>query len=147
MKNSVAQFFDKYAVDFNLIYGGKNNFLNNFVNNHLRKSMKIRFIMTMEGCCPLDGKKIIDIGCGTGHYAIALAKRGAEYIYGIDFAQRMIDLAKKNAEVSGVGNKCHFNLVDFMAEPISAVFDYAIIMGFMDYSKEPKAVIKKVLLF
>ena len=48
MKNSVAQFFDKYAVDFNLIYGGKNNFLNNFVNNHLRKSMKIRFIIILE---------------------------------------------------------------------------------------------------
>lgn len=145
MKTDVAGFFDKYAVDFNAIYGGKSGVFNNLINNYLRKSMKIRFIKTIEGCSPLDGKKIIDIGCGAGHYSIAMAKKGAEYIYGIDFAQGMIDLAKKTAEQSGVKDRCRFDLLDFMTTPITELFDYAIIMGFMDYIREPRRVIEKAL--
>jgi len=145
MESNVAKFFDKYAVDFNAIYGGRNGLLNSLINKYLRKSMMLRFVKTMEGCSPIDGKKIIDIGCGAGHYAVALAKNGAAYIYGIDFAQSMIDLARKHAQQSGVGNKCKFDLADFMTQPIEEKFDYAILMGFMDYIKEPRSVIEKVL--
>ena len=144
MKNNVAEFFDKYAIDFNSIYAERNNF-SNFINSHLRRSMKLRFIKTIENCYPLNGKNIIDIGCGAGHYVIALAKNGADHVYGIDFAQGMIDLAKKKAEQSGVGNKCKFALVDFMSDSISSTFDYSILMGFMDYIKEPRAVIGKAI--
>jgi len=145
MKNKVAEFFDKYSINFNSIYGGSSSFFNNLINNHFRKAMKIRFIKTIEGCYPLNGKRIIDIGCGSGHYAITLAKNGAEYLYGIDFAQGMIDLAQKNAKQSGVYNKCKFDLVNFVSDPVNSTFDYAILMGFMDYIQEPKAVIEKAL--
>jgi ubiquinone/menaquinone biosynthesis C-methylase UbiE len=145
MKNKVARFFDKYSIGFNSIYGSNSNLFNNFINNYFRKAMKIRFIKTMEGCFPVKGKTIIDIGCGAGHYAVALAKSGAQHIYGIDFAQGMINLAKKSAAQAQVNDICSFHLGDFMTEPISGVFDYAILMGLMDYIKEPREVIKKVL--
>ncbi len=141
----VADFFDKYAFDFNSIYGTGSNPLMNFLNKKLRKSMEIRFIKTIDGCDLIEGCRIIDIGCGAGHYTIALAKKGAAYLYGIDFAKNMIDLARNNAEKAGVGDKCKFDLSDFLAEPIQDEFDYSIIMGFMDYSKNPRAVIEKVL--
>jgi len=147
MKNSVATFFDKYAVDFDSIYGPQNNFFDKFINEHFRKCMKIRFIKTIEGCSPVDGKSVIDIGCGAGQYVRALVKKGAGYVYGIDFAQGMIDLARKNAVCDGIESKCKFDLVDFLADPIPGTFDYAVVMGFMDYMKEPKAVVKKVLSF
>ncbi len=145
MKNKVAVFFDKYSIDFDSIYGDNSNLFNNFINNYFRKAMKLRFIKTLEGCFPVEGKTIIDIGCGAGQYVIALAKRGAEHVYGVDFAQGMIDLAKKNAEQAGVSNKCEFDLVNFITDPVKPAFDYAILMGFMDYIQEPKAVIEKVL--
>jgi len=145
MRNKVEDFFDKYAVDFNSIYGGKNNLFNSFVNNYLRKAMKLRFIKTIQGCQPLEGKKIIDIGCGAGHYEIALANKGAGHIYAIDFAKGMLDLAKKNVEKAGVADKCSFEIVNFMSEPVKGIFDYAILMGFMDYIQDPKAVIEKVI--
>lgn len=145
MKNKVSEFFDKYAVDFNSIYGEGGNFFNNFINNHLRKAMKLRFIKTIEGCYPLNGKKVIDIGCGAGQYAVALAKNGAEYVYGIDFTRGMIDLAKKKAEQSGVSDKCKFDLVDFISDPVRSIFDYVILMGFLDYVQEPKIVIGNAL--
>src|SRR4030042_589240 len=50
------------------------------------------------------GKKILDLGCGTGNYAIAIAKKGGTAT-GIDSSEEMILLAKEKAESSGVSAK------------------------------------------
>ncbi|MBU4305744.1 MAG: methyltransferase domain-containing protein [Candidatus Omnitrophica bacterium] len=144
-KKSTAEFFDSYAHGFNAIYGNKNTFLNNLINKYFRESMKLRYDKTIEGCYPIKGKTVIDIGCGPGHYSITLAKKGADYISGIDFAEAMIDLARQNAKNTGVENKCNFILGDFMNTVIKDKFDYSIVMGFMDYIEEPWKVIEKVL--
>jgi SAM-dependent methyltransferase len=43
----------------------------------------------------LRGKRLLDVGCGTGHLAAAAAKRGAE-TEGIDFASAMVAAAAAN---------------------------------------------------
>ncbi len=144
-KRSTSEFFDTYAHGFSAIYGNKNTFLNNLINQYFRKSIKLRFYKTIEGCYPIKGKSVIDIGCGPGHYSITLAKKGAKYVCGIDFAEGMIDLARQNAKYAGVEDRCNFILGDFVAEVIKDKFDYSIVMGFMDYSKEPRKLIEKVL--
>jgi ubiquinone/menaquinone biosynthesis C-methylase UbiE len=50
-----------------------------------------RFIPMMGN---VKGKKILDLGCGTGRNAIFLAKKGAE-VYGIDFSDEMIAEIRK----------------------------------------------------
>ncbi|MEW5761544.1 MAG: methyltransferase domain-containing protein [Candidatus Thermoplasmatota archaeon] len=144
-KKSTSDFFDSYAHDFNSIYGNKKTFVTSLINKYFRKSMKLRFIKTIEGCYPIEGKSVIDIGCGPGHYSIALAKKGAKYVCAIDFAKEMINLAKENAERAGVADKCNFIFGDFMTYPIKDKFDYSIVMGFMDYINEPRKAIEKVL--
>lgn len=48
---------------------------------------------------PESGKLYLDIGCGTGNYTIALAKRGIS-LWGIDPSEKMLNEAKsKNPEV------------------------------------------------
>ena len=47
------------------------------------------------------GKKILDAGCGTGRYAVQLAKKGAE-VYGIDISEKMLEIAKKKAKENRV---------------------------------------------
>jgi SAM-dependent methyltransferase len=42
----------------------------------------------------IKGKKVIDLGCGTGRISKILSKRGAE-VYGIDISKEMINIAKK----------------------------------------------------
>ncbi len=107
--------------------------------------MRLRYIRTIENCEPIKGRKIIDIGCGPGHYAIALANKGAEFILGIDAAKGMLELAKQKAKSAGVENKCNFILGDFLTYPIKEKFDYSIVMGFMDYIENPRKIIEKVL--
>ena len=86
-------FFDGYARDFDAIYGTRRS-ITNILNPILRRSMRSRYDKTLLYSQPLTGKTALDIGCGPGHYSIALAGLGARKVLGIDFAQEMITLAR-----------------------------------------------------
>jgi ubiquinone/menaquinone biosynthesis C-methylase UbiE len=140
-----AEFFDSYARDFSAIYGNENTLVNSVVNKLFRKSMVLRYDRTLAGCAPIEGKTVIDIGCGPGHYGVELARRGAGRVLGVDFAPGMIDIAKQRAGRAGVGDRCTFTLGDFLTATGDETFDYAIVMGFMDYIADPADLIGKVL--
>ena len=102
------------------------NFINHFFELHRRK-------------------KVFDIGCGPGHYSIALSKAGAKRVTGIDFADEMINIAKQRSKEENVFHKCEFQIADIFGFEISEKFDYSILMGFMDYIADPAELIKKVI--
>ena len=143
---TVSEFFDSYAGDFDAIYGTKNTMLNRLLNRYLRASMRIRFEKVLASCDPIKGKSVIDIGSGPGHFAISLARKGADHVLGIDFAEGMNELATRHAEQAGVADRCRFDFGDFLEYEIPEQFDYAVVMGFMDYIADPSTVIRKVLL-
>ncbi|HSZ81887.1 MAG TPA: methyltransferase domain-containing protein [Polyangia bacterium] len=145
METRTAHFFDQYAGDFSAIYGNDNTPVNAVVNRLFRKSMMMRYERTLSGCNPIEGKTVIDIGCGPGHYSVALAARGAARVLGVDFAPGMIEIAKQRAERANVADRCTFTLGDFLEVTGDEKFDYAIVMGFMDYIQDPKALMEKVL--
>lgn len=138
-------FFDSYAYDFDALYGAPQNILSSVINPLFRKSMKLRFEKTIEYTAPVDGKTILDIGCGPGHYAVALSKAGAKNLVGIDFAPEMIKIAKEKSQVTGVASVCTFLVTDIFEFQSDFKFDYAILMGFMDYISDPKKLIEKVI--
>jgi len=140
-----SQFFDAYAHDFNAIYGNSNTFVNRLINRHFRSSMRLRYEKTISGCSPVEGMSVLDIGCGPGHYSVALAKNGAVRVFGIDFADEMIAIASQQARSAGVGAKCQFARCDFQEDAIEGKYDYTIVMGFMDYMADAKKTIDKVL--
>ena len=142
---TVSEFFDSYAGDFDAIYGTKNTMLNRLLNRYLRASMRIRFEKVLASCDPIQGKSVIDIGSGPGHFSISLARKGADHVLGVDFAESMNELAARHAEQAGVANVCRFEFGDFLEYEIPQQFDYAVVMGFMDYIADPKTVIRKVL--
>jgi SAM-dependent methyltransferase len=145
MDERTSHFFDDYAADFDSIYGNDNRALEQIVNRLFRRAMLVRYEKTLAGCRPAEGRSIIDIGCGPGHYGIALARAGAAKVLGLDFAPGMLKIARERAAAYGVAERCTFALGDFLTYPISERFDYAIVMGFMDYIRDPRAVIDRVL--
>jgi ubiquinone/menaquinone biosynthesis C-methylase UbiE len=50
---------------------------------------------------PLDGRRVLDVGTGTGRAAIALAKRGAD-VTGVDASAEMLAVAEQRARAAGV---------------------------------------------
>ncbi|HEY6351171.1 MAG TPA: methyltransferase domain-containing protein [Candidatus Angelobacter sp.] len=143
-ESKVSQFFDGYAHDFDAIYGNKNGWLNSVINKLFRRTMERRYRKTLEGCSPIEGRSVLDVGCGPGHYSVALAKRGAGEVLGIDFADGMLQVARERAAKEGV-TTCRFEKRDFLNFNFDRKFDYTIVMGFMDYAHQPAEVVKKAL--
>ncbi len=137
-------FFEGYARDFDHIYeeGGKGP-IARFIDTGLRKEMRIRFEKAFESLAPMQGRSMLDAGCGGGRYAIPAAKAGASHVLGIDFSPSMLDLARQKATAEGVGDVCRFELGDLLTYPVAEKsFDYAIAIGFFDYQKDPEAALR-----
>lgn len=67
--------------------------------------------------------KILDIGIGTGALTRLLYKKGA-HIYGVDFSEKMLQLAKKN--MPG-GTFCRFDFKNGLPEELKGIkFDYIV---------------------
>ena len=142
---TVSEFFNRYARDFDAFYGTRNDLFNRLINRYFRRSMRLRFEKTIAGCHPIQGGSVIDIGCGPGLYAITLARRGANPVVGVDLAEAMLSIARRHAHEAGVAEKCSWVLGDFLAYPVERKYDYAIVMGFMDYVADPIPLVRKVL--
>lgn len=74
------------------------------------------------------GGRVIDLTCGPGLYATALARRGAR-VTGVDFSPASIAYARQLALDEGVGDLCTFVEADLRAwEPEPGAFDAAIFL-------------------
>jgi len=118
VNDRTSGFFDRYAVDFDSIYGNDNRALERVANRLFRHAMLVRYQKTIAGCQPVAGKTVIDIGSGPGHYSIALARQGARKVLGLDFAPGMLKIARERAEVAGVTERCSFEHGDFLSYPL-----------------------------
>ncbi|MBS3794770.1 MAG: class I SAM-dependent methyltransferase [Candidatus Thorarchaeota archaeon] len=76
----------------------------------------------------VDGKRILDLACGTGRHAMELDKRGA-VVKGIDNSSNMIKKARELAERSG--SDAEFLVADMrdMKKSISGNFDLVLCLG------------------
>lgn len=68
--------------------------------NHETTSMMLEAILKEE----LTGKKILDMGCGTGILGILASMKGASEITAIDIDEWSVKGTTENAELNGIGN-------------------------------------------
>ncbi len=95
--------------------------------------------VSLDALGDLTGKHILEIGCGTGQLAIAIAERGAS-VLAIDICPEMIKYAKKNAALCKVTDRVQFQVVDFEELDISSKrqFDWIIAITVFEYSVNPE---------
>lgn len=60
----------------------------------------------------IEGKKVVDLGCGTGIFAIGAALLGAREVIGVDVDPEVIEIAKVQASKIGVDSITEFILED-----------------------------------
>jgi 2-polyprenyl-3-methyl-5-hydroxy-6-metoxy-1,4-benzoquinol methylase len=147
----VKEYFERIARRFDSYYreeaetGGP---VAKIAHHIFRKpAMACRFEVTFEFLGDLRGKNILDVGCGSGIYAVEIALRGGRSI-GVDVSQAMIDLAERNASEAGVSGSCRFQVQDIMTyEGGGDPFSSCLAIGFFDYiePEKQKAVLAKLL--
>lgn len=79
---------------------------------------EVEFLVDALGLRP--GVRVLDVGCGPGRHAHALARRGIE-VHGVDIAQSFVDLARAEAPPGAT-----FDRLDARALPFESEFDAVI---------------------
>jgi 2-polyprenyl-3-methyl-5-hydroxy-6-metoxy-1,4-benzoquinol methylase len=141
----VGTYFDRAANTFDTFYDYKRSLFMQWVDKKFRSDVFRRYYLTFETLKPLNGKTVLDIGCGSGPYTVEAARRGSKRVVGLDMAKAMIDLARQRAAAAGVADKCEFVLGTFPQDAPQEIFDYAIVMGVMDYIADPSSFLSSVV--
>jgi ribosomal protein L11 methyltransferase len=87
--------------------------------NHETTHLMIRAILALE----LEGKEVLDMGCGTGVLAILSAKKGASRVVAIDIDKWAYDNAIENCQLNNTPN-IQVVLGDAAQFAQTGVFDY-----------------------
>jgi methylase of polypeptide subunit release factors len=75
---------------------------------------------------PIQGKTVLDLGCGIGAIAIAAALSGASEVTAVDVMEKACDLAAHNAELNGVADRVMVRRSFLFRDLGSARFDIII---------------------
>jgi 2-polyprenyl-3-methyl-5-hydroxy-6-metoxy-1,4-benzoquinol methylase len=136
----VRSHFDADAKRFDEIYESRKGPLRWFVDDVWRGVVQKRFALTLELLEPLEAKRVLDVGCGSGRYCIAYASRGASRVVGIDYAAAMLELAERHAADANVAAVCEFRHAEFPGGVADGErFDCATAMGYFDYVPDAAA--------
>ena len=91
----------------------------------------------LEALAPVDGKRVLEIACGTGRFTVMLAERGADVV-GLDISRAMLTQGREKAHEAGVGDRTSFLLGDAARLPFpDDHFDAVFAMRFFHLADTP----------
>lgn len=95
----------------------------------------------INGLTPLAGKRVLDIGCGGGILADAMARKGAQ-VLGIDLATKSLKVAQLHALEAQTP---HINYREISAEALAAEqpasFDVVTCMEMLEHVPNPQSIV------
>jgi 2-polyprenyl-6-hydroxyphenyl methylase/3-demethylubiquinone-9 3-methyltransferase len=89
---------------------------------------------------PLAGRRVLDVGCGGGLLAEALAAKGAE-VTGIDLSRALLTTAELHALEGGVAVRYRKISAEALADEAPASFDVVTCMEMLEHVPEPASTI------
>src|SRR5437762_14081364 len=111
---NVREYFTRAAVSFDSLYEEDANFFARFINRGFRRDIYERFLLSVNHVRKFNVNSILDVGCGSGRYAVTLARMGGKRIVALDISEGMIALAKSLAAGDHFSSTLEFVCGDFM---------------------------------
>ena len=96
----------------------------------------------IDGIAPLKGQRVLDVGCGGGILADAMARKGAE-VLGIDLAEKSLKVAQLHALEAGTSH-ITYRLVaaEALAAEMPDQFDVVTCMEMLEHVPDPASVVQ-----
>lgn len=91
---------------------------------------------------PLQGARVVDVGCGGGILADALARRGAE-VLGIDLAEKSLKVAQLHALEAGTPRITYRCVAaEALAAEATGAFDVVTCLEMLEHVPDPASVVR-----
>ena len=106
---------------------------------HAIKPLRLDWI---DGIAPLKGQRVLDVGCGGGILADAMARKGAD-VLGIDLAEKSLKVAQLHALEAGT-SQITYRLVaaEALAAEMPDHFDVVTCMEMLEHVPDPASVVQ-----
>ncbi|HOZ64017.1 MAG TPA: bifunctional 2-polyprenyl-6-hydroxyphenol methylase/3-demethylubiquinol 3-O-methyltransferase UbiG [Burkholderiaceae bacterium] len=96
----------------------------------------------LNGLCSVQGKRILDVGCGGGILADAMARKGAE-VLGIDLATKALKVAQLHALEAQTPNVQYREVsAEALAIERPAGFDVVTCMEMLEHVPDPASIVQ-----
>ncbi len=143
-REAVRSYFDREAARFDAIYEQGKPLGQRLVDG-ARRVVVERWKLICN-LAPIRGEWMaLDVGCGSGRYAIEFLRRGAARVVGIDLAPAMIEIARQHAAEAGVSERADFRVESFLEFQTADSFDVIVAAGYFDYLEDPVAHLRRMV--
>lgn len=107
--------------------------------------MMSRFLGYFDGQLDLRGKKVLDVGSGTGEMVIQAAQLGAARAVGVDLMQRWVDFARRRLEKEPpeVRDRVEFVCSDVHAWDTAERFDVIVSRTAFEHIRDPGPILQR----
>jgi 2-polyprenyl-3-methyl-5-hydroxy-6-metoxy-1,4-benzoquinol methylase len=137
-RDSARDYFDQLAPEYDRAFRlqGRGP-LNAVVNRLFRGRTFVRRMRLLEDLFArlrLEGKSVLDLGCGSGQVSLLAAAMGAT-VHGIDIAPAMLALAREAAARSGLADRARFTEGDVSRDDLPEA-DVVLLVGVVEYYRD-----------
>jgi 2-polyprenyl-6-hydroxyphenyl methylase / 3-demethylubiquinone-9 3-methyltransferase len=110
---------------------------------HQINPLRLDWIERLLGADGVRGKLALDVGCGGGILAEAMARRGAAQVLGIDLADKPLKVAQLHALEAGIENIDYREVaVEALAIERPAGFDVVTCMEMLEHVPDPASIVR-----
>jgi 2-polyprenyl-3-methyl-5-hydroxy-6-metoxy-1,4-benzoquinol methylase len=144
-RDSARDYFEKLAPEYDRAFRlqGRGP-LNAVVNRLFRGPTFVRRMRLLEeifGRLQLEGRSVLDLGCGSGQVSLLAAAMGAR-VLGIDIAPGMLALARDAAARSGLAGRVVFEEGDVSRDGLPQA-DVVLLVGVVEYYRDVDALVRR----
>lgn len=88
----------------------------------------------------LAGKRVLDLGCSSGYWALQAVEAGAEFVVGVEASETAIEQAELVFEAKGVDRERYrFDVANVFEYRLSERFDVVLCLGLLNVVSKPVA--------
>jgi len=144
-RESARDYFEKLAPEYDRAFRLQGRGPLNAVVNRLFRgrtfARRMRLLEDVFERLHLEGKSVLDLGCGSGQVSLLAAAMGAR-VRGIDIAPGMLALAREAAERSGLSDRARFEEGDVSRDPLPEA-DLVLLVGVIEYYRDFGGLIRR----
>src|SRR5262245_14352531 len=138
-------YFDRLAPEYDRAFRAEGRDPLNAVVNRLFRGRtfirRMRILESLLGELALEGKSVLDLGCGSGQVSVLAASMGAQ-VHGLDIAPRMLEIARRAAEGAGVAGGTRFEEADVSTAALPDA-DVVLLIGVVEYYREFEGLVRR----